>query len=184
MSRNQRALVGLVVLVALLASLYWDRENSSAEDLPRPVVVQGYDEDGIESVLDFTLKDLNGSPVSLSDYEDQVVYLNFWATWCKWCKKEMPDIERIHQAYKDRGVAVLTISVGEEADKVNGFIREHGYSFPVLLDPEKTVAQAYHTKPIPVSLFIGRDGKIAFHKLGYMNEEQMVAQLEPLLEDR
>ncbi|MHA7965119.1 peroxiredoxin family protein [Paenibacillus sp. CAU 1782] len=131
--------------------------------------------------IDFTLSDLNGNPVSLSDYKGKVVYLNFWATWCKWCKKEMPDMEAIHQAYSDLGLVILAVSVGEETEKVAQFIQENQYTFQTLLDPDKTVSQAYGVKPIPVSIFIDRNGQVAYRKLGYMDEERMREQIDLLI---
>jgi peroxiredoxin len=132
-------------------------------------------------IIDFTLSDLNGNPVSLSDYRGQVVYLNFWATWCKWCKKEMPDMERIHQAYGELGLVILAVSVGEETEKVARFIEENQFTFQTLVDPDKAVAQTYGVKPIPVSIFIDRNGHIAYRKLGYMDEERMREQIDLLI---
>lgn len=183
LSQKQSLQLSVAVLVLVFAAVFWMAQagKGGAKVAGSPVVVHGQTADGEERVVDFTLRDLAGGQVSLSDYEGQIIYLNFWATWCKWCKKEMPDMESIHRVYKDRGVAVLAVSVGEELGKVDEFIEEHGYSFKVLLDPDKTVSQAYRVRPIPVSLFLDRNGEIAYRKLGYMNDEQMREQLEALL---
>ncbi|PZD96539.1 thiol disulfide exchange role in cytochrome c biogenesis [Paenibacillus sambharensis] len=135
---------------------------------------------GEHGALGFTLSSLEGIPVSLSDYKGKTVLLNFWVTWCKWCKQEMPHMQNVYETYSSDDFVVLAVSVGEERGKVAEFIQEHGYTFPVLLDPDKAVAQAYGVRPIPVSVFIGRDGRIAYQKLGYMDEESIASQVEAL----
>ncbi|MBJ6360185.1 peroxiredoxin family protein [Paenibacillus sp. GCM10012307] len=139
------------------------------------------DDEDLETAVDFTLTDLDGNPVTLSDYRGKGVYLNFWATWCKWCRKEMPDMEKVYREYKDKDFVMLAISIGEEKETVEQFIRDTGYSFNVLLDPDKSVSREYGIKPIPVSLFIDREGRIVFRKLGTMNEEQMRERIEQIL---
>lgn len=175
-------LLGAVALILILAAGYLtNRYQIDEAEAAAGQVWQSKDTEGEERVDDFTLRDLAGNPVSLSDYKGRIVYLNFWATWCKWCKKEMPDMEKIHQSYDEKDVVILAVSVGEERGKVANYIGEYGYSFRVLLDPDKKIAQAYRVKPIPESFFIDRDGNIAYRKLGYMTEEGMRVQLDALL---
>lgn len=137
----------------------------------------------LELASDFTLTDLQGNDVSLSDFQGHPVFLNFWATWCKWCKKEMPEMNKFGEAYKDQGLIILAISVGEERDKVAQYIEEHGYTFNVLLDPDKSIAKQYGVKPIPVSIFIDKEGHIVHRKLGYLREAEMQRQLERIVFD-
>lgn len=136
----------------------------------------------LEPAGDFTLTDLKGGTVALSDLRGKGVYLNFWATWCKWCKKEMPDMEKIYAEYKDKDLVILAVSVGEDRETVAKYIEDNGYTFDVLLDPDKTVAQQYQIKPIPVSLFIDRQGRIVYKKLGTMTEDQMRLKVEQILQ--
>lgn len=184
MSKKQSLLLTVGVMLLIFAAVYLTNnyDISNAETAPRPTVVQGQDVNGEERVIDFTIHDLYGNAVSLSDYEGKVVFLNFWATWCKWCKKEMPDMEKMQQEYKDKGLVILAVSIGEETETVRQFIDEHDYTFNVLLDPDKTVAQAFQVKPIPVSIFIDTAGNIVYRKLGTMKEEQMREQIEALLQ--
>src|SRR5262245_31657604 len=60
---------------------------------------------------DFTVKDVEGRQVSLSDYRGKLVFVNFWASWCVPCAKEMPDLETLHNTLKDRKFQMVTISV-------------------------------------------------------------------------
>jgi peroxiredoxin len=186
------------VLIFILISVYVSRNHSisSPDALPNAQVVQAQNANGSdvavqeeivanvsdtrEQAIDFTLTDLDGNEVKLSDYRGTNVYINFWATWCKWCKKEMPDIEKIYQAHQGGDLVVLALSVGEDRDKVSSYIEEHGYPFKVLLDPDKSVALKYDIKPIPVSIFVDKEGYIAYRKLGAMTEAEMIAVIEGL----
>lgn len=109
----------------------------------------------------FVLDDLDGNKVDLSAVigSSKVVVLNFWATWCGPCRIEMPTLEQIHQKYKERGVALLAIT-GESSDIVESFIREHGYTMPVLLDASDAVGKAYGVEALPTTFVIDSDGKV------------------------
>lgn len=115
----------------------------------------------------FTLPNLDGGPnVSLASLRGRVVLINFWATWCEPCKKEMPAMERLYQAHRERGFELLAISVGEAADVVRPFRDQLGFTFPVLLDREKRVAQSYQTFRFPESYLVGRDGRVVERYVG------------------
>ncbi|OBZ07752.1 TlpA disulfide reductase family protein [Bacillus sp. FJAT-26390] len=133
-----------------------------------------------EQAIDFTLTDMDGNQVTLSDLRGKNVYINFWTTWCKWCKKEMPDIEKIHQQYKDKDLIVLAVDVGEDKEKAKPYIEDNGYSFRVLLDTDKQVTEAYQVRSIPVSLFVDKEGNIAHKKVGFMTEEEMKSAINEL----
>lgn len=141
---------------------------------------QSSENSSAEPALDFTLLDLEGNEVSLQNFRGKNVYLNFWATWCKWCVQEMPDMETIYWENVDNDLVILAVDVGEDSAKVEKYIEERGYPFQVLLDPDKSVAKAYHIRSIPVSIFIDRDGYIAYQRVGAMNEEQMRAAIASL----
>jgi peroxiredoxin len=129
---------------------------------------------------DFTLTDLQGNNVTLSQYKGKNIYLNFWASWCGPCKDELPDIEKIHQEYKDKDLVVLTVNPGEEKEIVKKFIEDQKYTFPVLLDSKMDVARLYKTNDIPVSLFINKEGTIVFKKVGLMTGEEMKKAVDSL----
>lgn len=137
-----------------------------------------------QKAIDFTLTDLNGNSVSLKKFRGKNVYINFWTTWCPWCKKELPDIEKISQEYKDKNLVVLTVDIGEDKATVGNFIKENNYDFNVLLDSDSSVAQQYSISSIPVSIFIDKNGNIAQKNVGAMSENQMKAIIENLLVEK
>jgi len=109
----------------------------------------------------FSLPDLNGKKVELTQYKGKVVFLNFWATWCGPCKEEMPSMEALYQEFKDKGFVFLTISVDYEGLKpVKEFLQKHRYTFPVLLDPKCDTLDPFEVKGIPTTLIIDKFGRM------------------------
>lgn len=140
------------------------------------MVVPGCSSSGIEegeSAPDFTLEDLDGNQVSLGDLQGKVVFLNFWATWCPPCRAEMPDMEELHQNFKDQDVAILSINVGEEAGVVRDFVEQADYSWTFLLDEDRGVSFEYEIELLPTSFFLDTEGIIRVVKVGAMSYETM-----------
>lgn len=148
----------------------------------REIEVRQSEADLLEEAPDFTLKDLDGNAVSLQDLRGKAVYLNFWTTWCKWCKKEMPAMKRVHASFESKDVAIVAVDIGEDRDKVATYIAKGEYPFQVLLDSDKSVSKAYRVTSIPVSVFVDREGRVAYRKLGTMKEDEMRSVLEALVE--
>ncbi|MGH7391243.1 MAG: TlpA disulfide reductase family protein [Candidatus Rokuibacteriota bacterium] len=116
---------------------------------------------------DFTVPSLTSQPLRLGDFQGRVVFLNFWATWCPPCKEEMPSMERLYRRYKDRGFTILAISIDAAgADRVAAFVKEHGLTFPVGLDPKLAVANQYAIRGLPASFLIDKAGNIAAVAVG------------------
>lgn len=108
----------------------------------------------------FQLTSLDGKPVKLSDYKGRYILLNFWATWCPPCREEMPALEETYRAFRNRGWVVLGVNIAETQVTVDGFIRQVGVTFPIVLDSDRSVTERYHIGPIPTSYLIGPDGRI------------------------
>jgi len=122
---------------------------------------------------DFTLNDLSGNQVTLSNFRGQVVLINFWATWCGPCLIEMPAIERRYAALKDQGFVVLAIDLDEPITEVSAFVHELGLTFPVLLDPGAAINDLYRVRGLPTSFVVDREGVIQQLHIGLMTEEQL-----------
>lgn len=130
---------------------------------------------------DFTLQDLNGKNVKLSDYKGRVVLLDFWATWCPPCRASIPAIEKIHKAYKDKGLVVLAVSLDEGGwDAVKSFITEYGITYTVLKGTED-VAVNYMVRTIPMLLVLDKQGRISKRYLGFGNEEDLENDIKAIL---
>ncbi|MGJ8693154.1 MAG: peroxiredoxin family protein [Thalassotalea sp.] len=107
---------------------------------------------------DWTLKNANDDPVTLSDYQGKPVLLVFWATWCPYCKKLLPGIEALHQKYANNGLKVIAVNIKEDwLPKV--YWRNHEYTFDTVLAGDD-VADIYGIKGTPALVFIAPDGKV------------------------
>ncbi len=126
---------------------------------------------------DFTLNDLEGHPVSLSDYRGKVVLLNFWATWCEPCKKEMPEMQAAYERYKDRGFVILAVNFGDRLEEADKFVKHMGLTFPVLLDRKVKVAARYGVVSLPVSFFIDPKGIIRQRVFGGTLTKQGIGEV-------
>ncbi|OGI38505.1 MAG: hypothetical protein A2140_10515 [Candidatus Muproteobacteria bacterium RBG_16_62_13] len=117
---------------------------------------------------DFIAQDMQGKPVRFSALgTKKVVLLNFWATWCPPCRQEMPAMEQLYQAYKDRGLIVVAVSQDQAPlAAVRSFAEELKLGFPVWHDRDRLVGKQYSVPGVPTSYLIGRDGRIAYKVLG------------------
>jgi peroxiredoxin len=130
---------------------------------------------------EFTLEDLSGRNVRLADLKGKIVLLEFWATWCPPCREAIPGIERLYETYKDRGLAVLGISMDDgDWDDVETFVREYGIGYPVLKGNED-ISTAYMIRVIPTLYLIDRNGMIAKQYVGGGNEDALDKAIRALL---
>jgi peroxiredoxin len=114
----------------------------------------------------FRLPSLAGEEVSLEELRGRAVLLNFWATWCKPCEDEMPAMERLHRQLGSDGLALLAISVDTSPEDVEAFRGRLGLSFPILLDPQRRVADAYQAFRFPETWLIDREGILVARFIG------------------
>jgi thiol-disulfide isomerase/thioredoxin len=134
----------------------------------------------------FTLPDLDGNPVSLSDFEGDVVVIDLWATWCPPCKKEIPFLVSLYEEFKDQGLVIVGIGLDRGgAPVLKPFVADNAVSYEVLVGNE-TVGRDYGVSSIPMTLMVGRDGLVASKDVGFASsmEAEMRARVIELLEQR
>ncbi len=125
---------------------------------------------------DFTLTDLQGKAWHLRELKGKVVLVNFWATWCPPCRKEMPDLEALYQEFKGKGLVVLAVS-DEDRAKVEPFVAEKKYTFPVLLDAGRKVSEQLRIEGIPKTFLYDRAGKLAAQSIDMRTRGQFLKLL-------
>lgn len=163
----------LVVLAALLAALAPGAQ--AADDICNV--------SRRKANLDFTVKDIAGKDVLLSQYQGQVVLLNFWATWCVPCKREIPALTALYRDYKKRGFVVLGVSVDSEIRAIKPFAREMKMNYPVLVGAgREDLSKAFGPFiGFPTSVLVARDGKICVRHVGVVSKAQLERQIGALL---
>ncbi len=128
---------------------------------------------------DFTLRDVDGKDVRLSDYAGKVVLIDFWATWCTPCQAELPHLQELYDQYKDKGFVVLAVSMDgpETLANVAPFARQNNLTFPMLLDEDTKVVAVYNPKrTAPLSVLVDRKGRIARARAGFnAGDEKLIA---------
>jgi len=117
-----------------------------------------------EVAPDFSLTDLSGNTVRLSDYRGKVVVVFFWTTWCFYCREQLVVLNEKYSAIAKDGIVLLAVNVGESKAKIESFTRGKNFKFRVLSDYDSSVADAYGLLGVPTYFFINRDGKIRFSR--------------------
>ena len=114
----------------------------------------------------FNLKSLDGKQVTLDSLKGRIVVINYWGIWCGWCVREMPDLQKLHEKYAaDPDVAILTIDNDQNPDDVPPWMKQKGYTFPVLLDDGYVTKVGIHA--FPTTWFLDREGRKVFEKVGW-----------------
>ena len=120
----------------------------------------------------WTLKDLGGKTVSLSDFKGKVVVLDIWATWCPPCRAEIPHFIELQDEYKDKGVTIVGMSVdstGPEA--VAKFAQENQMNYPIVMADEATATAYGADQGIPFTIIIDKNGQVVARHLGLTDKE-------------
>jgi thiol-disulfide isomerase/thioredoxin len=128
----------------------------------------------------FDVQRTDGRSDSLARYRGRVVLLNLWATWCPPCQEEMPALERFARENAGK-VVVLGVDEGESAAAAGTYAREHGVTFPILVDEQQQYGRTYRGIGLPTSVIVGRDGRVVRGVDGAMTIEQMRAAVAPAL---
>jgi peroxiredoxin len=129
--------------------------------------------------LDFTLKDMNGRDVRLSDFKGRPLVINFWATWCAPCKHEIPSFVELVEKYKDQNLTILGISTDDSAEDLRKFAAEFKMNYPVLVGlGHDELIEAYEAEMmIPVTWFVKRDGTVALKHAGTQTKDWFERQM-------
>lgn len=142
-------------------------------------------QDLVEMDISFTVQDAQGNEVALSDFAGKPVVINFWAIWCPPCKAELPDFQAAYEQYGDE-VEFLFIEVvnwrHETVADVEAFMEENGYDFPVYYDVNSDAETVCGVSSIPMSIFIGKDGKVTRTYLGAIPEFVLNNYIKEIIE--
>lgn len=151
--------------------------NNKADTSNEQAKSQG--DNGLQTVVegekapDLTLMDKDGKKVSLADYSGKKVYINFWASWCEPCLKEMPELEKVYQKYKNNSdYAFLSVTspndskfenrqpADEDQKTILATAKKVGITYPVLFDNQDSALMSYTLRAFPSHVFINSDGTV------------------------
>ncbi|HLR65137.1 MAG TPA: redoxin domain-containing protein [Pseudogracilibacillus sp.] len=179
-----------VLVVLVLGWAVWDfvikdteqKENKSAQT-EETNNNENAAEVGLErgnQAPDFTLENLDGEEMKLSDFQGKKVLLNFWASWCGPCRAEMPDMQKYYEEYSDEVeiVAVNVRSTERNDEVVDEFLEEYGATFVVLSDVDNLVSDIFDAYQLPTSYLINTDGIIENRAIGPLTYDAMVREFD------
>lgn len=164
------ALAALLLLFAAPLTACTESESALAEGVNQGKRARG-----------FTLENLAGIDVSLSDFQGQVVLVNFWATWCAPCRAEIPGFEQLYRTYKDDGFVVLGVNLQESRGQVEPFVDSMDVTYPILLDQGGDVSSEYRTLGLPMSILVTPEGVIHTRHVGFLSDSILENYLQELL---
>jgi peroxiredoxin len=132
---------------------------------------------------EFELKDADGKTVRLSDYKGKVVLLDFWATWCGPCKIEIPWFIEFERQYKDKGFAVIGVSMDEEGwTVVKPFVTELAINYRVLQGNDSTADLYGGVSALPTTFLIDREGRVAWKHEGLAGKDDFEDRIKNIME--
>ncbi len=166
---NRNFLIAVLLIVVGLGLVMINRRYT-----PPPKPVTG-------SAPEFSVADLSGRTLTLSEYRGKVVLLDFWATWCAPCLGEIPHFIEMQQQLGPRGLQVLGISMDDDAKPVRAFYDEHKMNYPVAVGDAKLAEKYGGVLGLPITFVIDRDGRIAKKFVGATDTKLIQQEIERLL---
>ena len=136
----------------------------------------GFQNNQPQYIVPFSLEDLNGNMRDISEWSEQKILINFWATWCAPCRREMPMFQTLHLNQEKHGMQIIGIAV-DQNELVRDFINEYGISFPILIGQ----SSAYEimkdlgntSLTLPYTLLVEPGGLITWYKNGEVTSQDL-----------
>jgi len=130
----------------------------------------------------WSLKDLSGKTVKLSDFKGKVVVLDFWATWCPPCRAEIPGFVDLQKRYEKQGVTVIGVSLDQGGTEVvSSFVKAQGINYPIVMGTDEVTAQYGGIEGIPTTFVIDPKGNIVSKHEGSTEKDVFDAEIKKLL---
>ncbi|MBR3494102.1 MAG: TlpA family protein disulfide reductase [Clostridia bacterium] len=135
-------------------------------------------------IPDFTLEDQYGNSHTLSEYKGQIVLLNFWTTWCPYCVQEMPDFEALYHELGENAEEVVFLGIdappqdGNDAETINAFLAEKGFTYPSLIDSDGAVFQTFGIQAFPTTFVFTASGEILGYVPGALTRDNILQLIQ------
>jgi len=133
----------------------------------------------------FTLKDLIGNTISLSDFRGKVLFINFWATWCSPCRYEIPGFIEMYGQYKDKGMEVIGISLDRlSPNEIMKFKEEFKINYPIAMATQEIINDYSPGNAIPATIIVDQKGRIRHKHIGYLDKMTLENYFLKLTEEK
>lgn len=158
--------------------------RASRTETAQPISPTPVSEIGIDvgqSAPDFELRTPEGEAMRLSQFRGKPVWVNFWAPWCPACRTEMPRLEGFYLQHRDDGLVILGVGVRDAPETMRAYAGEVGVTYPIVVDGDGAVADAYQALALPVHYWIDRDGIVRDWAFGELPRDLLASSLETIL---
>jgi peroxiredoxin len=125
------------------------------------------------SAPDFTLQSTDGKKFTLSTLAGKVIVLNFWATWCPYCRTEIPDLMKLSDDYKNRGLVVVGVAFEQNPKGLGEFVKNKGINYAILIGNREVMGKFPDVTGIPTTFIIDRNGNIVKKLVGAVKKEAL-----------
>jgi len=174
----------LLAFILGLALLYsgCDRTNTKDRDIQKEeAILSGQTVANLGEAPGFQKKSIGGRTIRLSDYQGQVVVLNFWATWCAPCRREIPALMELHEEYKGR-MTIIGFALDEEGNEVvRPYAEAMNINYPVVLDDYSYGDKLGGIFMVPTTFIIDQAGIITARRIGEISKDDIANRIERLL---
>lgn len=176
---NKLLIAGIVVvIVGLLAFGRFSGDNTSSGVTASIHNNASVSLAGANIAPDFTLQKLGGGTITLSEFKGKKpVVVDFWASWCPNCRRDMPNLNRFYEKYKDK-VEVIGVNLQESESTVGKFIASRGIAFPIALDPSGQASNAFGIQYTNTHFLIDMDGNLVRTIPGDIRESDITSLIE------
>jgi len=119
---------------------------------------------------DFTIRDLQGKNINVSEYKGKIIFLNIWATWCGPCRAEMAGIQELYSKIDKKNISFIMLSIDQQGQvqKVKDYVASKQFTFPVFT-PYNGLPEQLQVSSIPTTFIIGKDGQVISKQVGSTN---------------
>ena len=181
---STKALIGLLLAgtVGMIIFLFVHVSSDPGKPISVGTAKASACSKGQKCLPDVSYTDTSGFHYAAKDLAGKVVVVNFWATWCKPCLKEIPDLSRVYEKYKDQGVVIIgVLTDNPDADQLLNFQSDHEMTYPVVRSNSDIMVSFMYPESLPTTFVYDRGGREVFSRVGAVSEQALAQVLAPLI---